>query len=57
MLHDLLSRIYELATPLAGVDNGSVGLDVARSTFVALNIVAQKQLKVERDAFWKASFP
>ncbi|EYC28507.1 hypothetical protein Y032_0007g3262 [Ancylostoma ceylanicum] len=45
-LNDLLSRIYELATPVAGVDNGSVEMDVARSTFVALNIVAQKQLKV-----------
>ncbi|KAL6734872.1 hypothetical protein Aduo_005366 [Ancylostoma duodenale] len=46
VLSDLLSRIYELATPVAGVDNGSVEMDVARSTFVALNIVAQKQLKV-----------
>ncbi|VDM70607.1 unnamed protein product, partial [Strongylus vulgaris] len=43
---DLLSRIYEMATPSAGADNGSVELDVARSTLVALNIVAQKQLKV-----------
>ncbi|RCN26557.1 hypothetical protein ANCCAN_27716, partial [Ancylostoma caninum] len=46
VLNDLLARIYEMATPVAGVDNGSVEMDVARSTFVALNIVAQKQLKV-----------
>ncbi|KAK6738869.1 hypothetical protein RB195_020767 [Necator americanus] len=46
VLNDLLSRIYELATPTAGADNGSIEMNVARSTFVALNIVAQKQLKV-----------
>ncbi|KHJ84373.1 NUC173 domain protein, partial [Oesophagostomum dentatum] len=46
VLSDILSRIYELATPSAGTDNGSVEMDIARSTLVALNIVAQKQLKV-----------
>ncbi|VDK49162.1 unnamed protein product [Cylicostephanus goldi] len=48
VLADLLARIYEMATPSADADNGSVDLDVARSTLVALNIVAQKQLKVRK---------
>ncbi|VDL70679.1 unnamed protein product [Nippostrongylus brasiliensis] len=46
VLSDILSRIYDLATPSAGANNGTVELEIARSTLVALNIVAQKLLKV-----------
>ncbi|KAJ1368617.1 hypothetical protein KIN20_029786 [Parelaphostrongylus tenuis] len=46
VLADVLSRIYELTTPATSCDNGSVDLCTARSTLVALNIIAQKQLRV-----------
>ncbi|PIO74341.1 NUC173 domain protein [Teladorsagia circumcincta] len=46
VLGGILARIYELATPCAGSDNGAVEMDIARSTLVALNIIAQKLLRV-----------
>ncbi|KAK6022486.1 hypothetical protein OSTOST_11815 [Ostertagia ostertagi] len=52
VLGGILARIYELATPCAGSDNGAVEMDIARSTLVALNIIAQKLLRVSVE--WRA---
>ncbi|KAE9421370.1 hypothetical protein Angca_007316, partial [Angiostrongylus cantonensis] len=46
VVNDLLSRMYELMVPVDSCDNGTVDLCTARSTLVALNIIAQKQLRI-----------
>ncbi|XGW10703.1 hypothetical protein V3C99_012312 [Haemonchus contortus] len=46
VLSSVLARIYELATPCGDSDNGGVEMDIARSTLVAFNIIAQKLLRV-----------
>lgn len=46
VLEPILSGIFELATPSTSGQNATVNIELARSTLVALNIVAQKQIKV-----------
>ncbi|MFH4975150.1 hypothetical protein AB6A40_001859 [Gnathostoma spinigerum] len=42
----VLNAIYEMSTPQAGKHSGIVELEVARSTMVALNIIAQKYVRI-----------
>uniref|UniRef100_A0A1I7X9F1 NUC173 domain-containing protein n=1 Tax=Heterorhabditis bacteriophora TaxID=37862 RepID=A0A1I7X9F1_HETBA len=46
VLNPIINRIYEMATPLSGINNGAIDLEVARATLVALNIITQKLIKV-----------
>lgn len=46
VLCPIFNTIYEMSTPKAGEGSGIVSLEVARSTMVALNVLAQKYVRI-----------